>query len=463
VLRYAKPNLSAWYFIIAALIVNFSTPGSADTLFTADDPRINYYGRFDFTDPLSPRWNWSGSTIEARFTGPSIGFGLVDGKADYDVEIDGVIDTIIRTKDTLQRYTIGTGFSDAMHTIRIVQRSENHASAATFKGFYLSQGKILGNAPTKPSRKIEFIGNSDLVAYGVESTVSKCNDNQIRLYTNTNLSFGTLIAKLFDAQSVILGWSGKGLVRNWDSPSKRSSTSFPAYYDKTLGMLDVKWDFTKWIPDLVVIELGWNDFTSSPPDAKKYPDDSMYVGDYHKFITVIRNHYPNAAVLCVATHGIHCVEYTKQVVAEETTSLKHPKVFYAEYPLDESLALAGCNSHPSPNDQRIIAEALGDTIKKRLGWDMAKVSVRTMPYCPRAAISTPAIKAWMDARQFFISGAASSELEITILIRTIDGRTIRQEKIDRNNRIVISLATLPAGVYFIGNLITGWKRFAIMR
>jgi hypothetical protein len=80
--------------------------------------------------------------------------------------------------------------------------------------------------------------------------------------------------------------------------------------------------------------------------------------------------------------------------------------------IDASLALTGCNAHPSPDDQRIIAKVLGDTIKKRPGWDTAKVG---------------------------------------------------QKKIDRKNRIVISLATLPAGVYFIGNLITGWKRFAITR
>jgi lysophospholipase L1-like esterase len=349
-----------------------------------------------------------------------------------------------------------------MHTIRIIQRSENHISAATFKGLYLADGKTLGNAPMKPSRKIEFIGNSDLVAYGVESGSTKCNDNQIRFYTNTNRSFGTLIAKSFKAQSVILGWSGKGLVRNFDSPSKRSSTSFPAYYDKTLGMLDVKWDFTKWIPDLVVVILGWNDFSSSPRDESKYPDDTMYIGDYHKFITVLRNHYPNAAVLCVATHIGHLVDYVKRGVAEETTSLQHPKVYYAEYPPDESFTLTGCNGHPSPNDHRIIAEALADTIKQRLGWDTAKVDVREMRYCLRATTSTPrSFNASMVAKQIFITGAASSEPNI--MVRTVDGRTLRREKIDRQNRIVISIATLPAGVYFVGNSITGWKRFAITR
>ena len=68
-IHYVKRHLTAWYLTGAALIVSIPIPVGADTLFTADDPRINYYGRFDFGDPLAPRWNWSGATIEAGFYG----------------------------------------------------------------------------------------------------------------------------------------------------------------------------------------------------------------------------------------------------------------------------------------------------------------------------------------------------------------------------------------------------------
>ncbi|MBN1576032.1 MAG: hypothetical protein JW913_05740 [Chitinispirillaceae bacterium] len=58
---------------------------SGDTiLIAANDPRINYYGRFDFTTPAKPRLNWSGAVIEASFPGPIIGMRMVHANAYYD-------------------------------------------------------------------------------------------------------------------------------------------------------------------------------------------------------------------------------------------------------------------------------------------------------------------------------------------------------------------------------------------
>lgn len=452
----------AWYFTLV-LIADFPISSIADTLFTANDPRINYYGRFDFTDPLSPRWNWSGSTIEARFSGPSIGIGLIDGKADYDIEIDGTVDTVLRTKDNIDRYDAG-GFTDAMHTIRVIQRSENHTSVATFKGFYLANGKTLGDAPVKPPRKIEFIGNSDLVAYGIESPIRSCNNNQIRFYTNTNLSYGTLIAKAFNAQSTILGWSGKGIVRNSDSPTKRSSTNFTVYYDRTLGSLDTKWDFTKWIPDLVIIILGWNDFYTSSGDPNRLPDDTMYIGDYHKFIAEIYSHYPGTSVLCVSTHIGPLVDYVKRVVTEETSIFQHPKVYFAEYPPDDSFTITGCNTHPSINDHRLIAEALIDTVRKKLGWDTGMVDIKSMPHFSGGTVgSRPSFDVNITRHHISISAIGPLESQTAISISLFNGRTAFRKKIVSRNGIILSKATLPSGVYLIGSNKLGWKRIAVTR
>ena len=81
------------YLFFTIFILSFSLYHSsvfADTLITADDPRINFYGRFDHSKADSPKYTWSGSAIEAAFFGPKIGFRIVDGSADYDVEIDSI-------------------------------------------------------------------------------------------------------------------------------------------------------------------------------------------------------------------------------------------------------------------------------------------------------------------------------------------------------------------------------------
>ncbi len=452
---------SARYFYVAILTVFFILPAYPDTLITPVDPRINYYGRFDFSDPVSPRWNWSGSAIEARFPGPYIGIGLIDGKADYDIEIDGTLDTVLRTVENVEKYIIGNSFSDDMHTIKIVQRSENHTSAASFKGFYLTDGKTLGEAPPKPSLKIEFIGNSDLVAYGVESKSKKCSDSKVREYTNTNKSFGALIARHFNAQSVILGWSGKGLVRNYDSPAKRSTTNFPAYYDRTLGMIEGKWDFTKWIPDLVVIILGWNDYSSGSSDKNIYPDDTMFIGDYHKFIGVIRGNYPDAAILCVTTHHANLVEYVKRVVEEETTVLGRQKIYFAEYPPEDRFELTGCNGHPSPKDHEMIAKTLIDTISKRMGWNTSinnNIQTTSIPYSVNLASG---FKAYIRNGRIFVE-APDAGTQSDIIICNAQGKVVHRENLSYRKQFYVSASFIRPGVYIIGDKTIRWKQMPVM-
>ena len=58
--------------IFSLLITTFFT-SYADVLIAPDDPGINYYGRFDFSDARKPRYNWSGAVIEANVPGPLIG------------------------------------------------------------------------------------------------------------------------------------------------------------------------------------------------------------------------------------------------------------------------------------------------------------------------------------------------------------------------------------------------------
>jgi hypothetical protein len=56
------------------------------------DPNIRYTGRFDFTTPNAPRFDWPGVMIEAGFTGTSIGILLAEQWANYnwyDAYIDG--------------------------------------------------------------------------------------------------------------------------------------------------------------------------------------------------------------------------------------------------------------------------------------------------------------------------------------------------------------------------------------
>ena len=62
----------------------------AEVLIKPDDPNINYYGRYNFSNsPNAVKFNWPGSIIETCFPGPSIGVEMNDGDTNYfNIEID---------------------------------------------------------------------------------------------------------------------------------------------------------------------------------------------------------------------------------------------------------------------------------------------------------------------------------------------------------------------------------------
>ncbi len=50
------------------------------------------------------------------------------------------------------------------------------------------------------------------------------------------------------------------------------------------------WDFSKWVPDVVLINLATNDF------GRKIPDEKGWTGAYESFLKHVRKNYPNAEI-----------------------------------------------------------------------------------------------------------------------------------------------------------------------
>jgi hypothetical protein len=66
------------------------TPPVNSQFIPADDPRISYIGRFDFSQPTAPTFDWPGVALEAAFSGYSLTVLLEDGSNWYNIYVDGV-------------------------------------------------------------------------------------------------------------------------------------------------------------------------------------------------------------------------------------------------------------------------------------------------------------------------------------------------------------------------------------
>ena len=127
---------------------------------TADDPRIQYTGRIDFSDPKRPRFDWPAVTIEANFTGTSLGLLLQDGQNSYNVYINGE-HSLLNTRLGQESYLVAEGLPEGAHSLRMVKRTETFYGTPTFLGLTLDPGKDLAAPPERSTRRIEFIGDSN--------------------------------------------------------------------------------------------------------------------------------------------------------------------------------------------------------------------------------------------------------------------------------------------------------------
>jgi hypothetical protein len=437
--------------LFAFLLFIVVAPAAAEVFISADNPNINYFGRFDMSVPAAPAYNWSGATIQAAFTGASIGMDLSDGACDYDIEIDGVPYPVVKTQAGVTHYSIATNLPARPHVIGVVQRNENHWGRAVFNGFYLADGNQLQAALPAPLRKIEFIGDSHLAGYGVESPSRSCDSVQYRTYSNANESYGRLVSRALRAQDMLLSWSGAGMVRNYNDPLKKSLYPYPYHYPQLLGEAGGVWNFTQWTPDVVVITLGANDFSTAP-----VPDDSMYVNGYNNFITTVLGHYPNAYLVCVTQHVGAQDRCIQQVVAAETTSLGHKKVFFAAYP--QTLNLTGCDWHPSVSDQALIVNSILAKIMAVTGWDTTGISVGSCAGSPRQALRMQ-IASTGSRSIVFRTNQPQPLADIEIL--DLDGRIVERGRLNDAGAFLWNTSKISSGIYLAGNAVLGWSRVVV--
>ena len=272
------------------------------TIISPTDKHIQYTGRISFTNPERPAFNFPGIQIRAAFEGtslrmlakPNSGYFMaqIDKAEPFKVAFRGERDSLV---------TLATALADGVHTVKLMYAIEGYEFFPEFWGFVLDEGKKLVDAPALPSRKIEFIGNSITCGYGNEGL--KKEEHFDYATENHYYSYASITARNLDAQHWVVARSGIGAYRNYNGPKTGNPESnMLAQYEhigyalkpelrKEATFLSEKWDFNRYQPDVVCINLGTNDLSTSTYDVK------LLKQNYHKLLKTVRQHNPNAKIV----------------------------------------------------------------------------------------------------------------------------------------------------------------------
>ncbi|MBN2084064.1 MAG: hypothetical protein JW748_02480 [Anaerolineales bacterium] len=358
----------------------------ADTtprVYAPDDPNILYAGRIDFSGPKKPKFSAPGVYIRARFRGTGVSVLLEDefkwgtNRNYYDVLIDGGPAVKIAPEMGVERYEAASGLPNAEHELTLVKRTEASIGYSKFLGIEVA-GEILP-PPVRPMRRIEFIGDSITAGAGIEADNNSAEcaaDGWGQPYNNARLAYGPVLARSLDAEYHVSAVSGIGLVRNYSF--RYDARPMPEVYDLTFFEQtgSPEWDHRLFVPDVLVLALGTNDF--SPGDSQREPMDvDAFTAAYVAFIEKLRGYYPQAEVFVVSSPmlGDHWPNPADTFAADQKSAItKTVETLNAKgdakvHPYFSIPAVGiGCGTHPSVEQQAMMAARLRSAIQPVMGW-----------------------------------------------------------------------------------------------
>lgn len=349
----------------------------------ATDPAVRYVGRFDFADRDAPRMTFPATTIETSFEAKAIDLRLDESAPGtsatstqfYEVRIDDQAPVKLETCPGQEVYPLARDLAAGSHVVRVSKRTEGSVGSAGFLGFRIPEGASVA-LPEAPERRLEVVGDSITCGYGNE--VSTGDPDSFK-FTSTNenalLAYGAVAAGQLGADYVAVAASGRGMARNY---SGGGALTAPEFYELSGPDASApEWDHTSYSPDVIVVNLGTNDFSIGLSEEELTTMREGFRGAYGEFLTRLRELHPDASLIAAVGPMISdyypegyeawtSIRADVQEVVDGLVEDGDSKVYYLEFSPQSSPY--GEDWHPTVATHAAMANALAALIEEKLGW-----------------------------------------------------------------------------------------------
>ena len=400
-----------------------TTPPSSVTASTAgtgqpSDPNLQYYGRWNRSNPSYYFMGWAGGYVDARFTGSSIGVRQRNS-IDLYYSIDN--GPLRWRRNVSGNVTLATGLTGNTHTIRIGyrERAYNFTGDQAFGGLILAPGGQTVAMPRK-QRLIEFIGDSITVGGSPNA-----NKPFIAYPWLTGEALGTAHTQVARSGACLVAKNCLAMVDGFRRSSETATTD--------------DWNFATYQADAVVINLGTNDISHSVSTAQ-------FRQNYVVLLERVRRAYPTAQIFALRTFRNLYVPETRSAVAARSAAGDNKVHFVDTAGWIDPARDTSDNIHPTEAGHAKIARRLTPIIESV---PTATTVANPCPTPARAASATaaqPPITVWMagDSTMAPPSGGVSCpdgwghqfapyfNSNVTVRNSAIGGRSIQTWLYDRN-------------------------------
>jgi lysophospholipase L1-like esterase len=318
----------------------------------ADNDAFLYTGRIDFSDKTAPVLIWEGSTVRFNFTGECLGLRFKpsgSNSAYYNVLLDGEI-YLLHLEGTYETdYILQKKLGSGLHTCEVFKRNEAQSDTDTFLGADIAAGGRMGAKPAERPLLIEFYGDS-ITAGACDETPGK--DNYVDMVQhNCYTSYAAITCRALNADLSDISVGGTGMCVSWNDVIMAK-----CWKNLYCSPSSVLYDFGGRTPDIVVVNLGQNDFGWTQNEHLPFP--AGFESAYLELLREIRAQYPDAWIIS-ATGGMSAVMQSRQLnagIAHAVKAMNEPEVVSMKF-------RAYTYDHPRADTHEKMAEELETFIK----------------------------------------------------------------------------------------------------
>jgi hypothetical protein len=292
--------------------------------------------------------------VVTNFTGTSVSIDFADSGENYfeatitDLCNNPVRQVTLALQPGRHTYDIAFGLPDSTYRLEIFKRTESLRGATAFLGLRLDPGRAAADA-APAAHHIQFFGDS-ITAGACDEDPGGDQWDDPSTHDNYN-SYGAVTARALAADYVATAVSGIGLTQSYGG----APTMAQLWNRRSASPTAPAWDFAKDPADLVVINLGQNDFSLKGGE--------QYSRVYLPFLAKVRAKYPHAKIFCVlGPMAAGRDQHFKRVVSDAVSMLQS----LGDHQIYSYFFHAQSTDHPRLDVHAAMARELSAFIESKL-------------------------------------------------------------------------------------------------
>lgn len=290
------------------------------------DERLVYCGRIDFEQEMGPLFVYPASFVRFKMDG-KVGKAKVFNQNDYYHNTIGVLVNDVYMGKLLiakegETEIDFSGFLTGEMCEVTLYKTQDGCHQYYLEGIYVDEKATVEKGSPLSERRIEVYGDSisaGELSEAMDLVASPDPENHMGLPSNSYYSYSWFLARKLGATLHDTAQGGISLFDkqgwySWPEYMGLESTYDKISYQPRFGAVK-KWDFSKYIPQLVVLAFGQNDANPVNYMAEDYEGEEAkrWRKRYREMIEELQGYYPGVHVVLTTTILNHNENWDKAI------------------------------------------------------------------------------------------------------------------------------------------------------